>query len=66
MMQSDTTIKMAEASADWPLMGCAHATPEELPKQLSWIYQLKGLGGGVPLNTETSTVKDLWLRSDPP
>lgn len=33
------------------------------PMCSSRILQLKGFGGGVPLNTETTTVKDLWPQS---
>jgi hypothetical protein len=33
-----------------------------VPEQLTRMLTSKGFGGGVPLNTETTTVKHLWLR----
>ena len=66
MMSSDAKLKMAEASQCWPPLRCIQKSPEELPERISRILNLKGFGGGVPLNTETATVKNLWLRNDQP
>jgi hypothetical protein len=57
MMSSDAELKWAEASEYWPPMECASKTPPKLPKRYSRILKLKGFGGGVPLNTETTAVK---------
>ncbi len=66
MMSAGTKLILAKASFGLPPASCAHDRPVAPPASLSRILHLKGFGGGVPLNTETSTAKDLWLRSDQP
>jgi len=38
------------------------ATAAKTPTAKNLNLQFKGLVGGVPINTETSTVKYLWLQ----
>ena len=61
-----TDIKLMSLSADLNSarqsdraqpMGCVHWLPIRTPGRLEQILQLKGFGGGVPLNTETAAVK---------
>jgi len=40
-----------------PPMWCAHAERKRAPKEFDQLLQIKGFGGGVPLNTETAAVK---------
>jgi hypothetical protein len=66
MMSRGAKLKWLKTSLDWQRVGSIHDLPMIVPAIARMILQFKGLGGGVPLNTEMSTAKCLWLRKDPP
>ena len=45
---------------DVPPVWCAHAGRIRAPRRLETLLQFKGFAGGVPLNTERTTVKP-WV-----
>jgi hypothetical protein len=57
MMLLGAKLNLARQSDQAQPMGCAHWWPKRAPRRLDQILQLKGFGGGVPLNTETAAVK---------
>jgi len=56
MMSLGAKLNLARKSDHAQPMGCAYWSPKQTPGQ-DQILQLKGFGGGVPLNTETAAVK---------
>jgi len=57
MMSSGAKLNLAGTSDRAQPLGCAHGPPKRAPGRNNQILQLKGFGGGVPLNTETAAVK---------
>ena len=57
MMASGAKQNVARKSDPAQPMGYAHWLPKRAPERLNQILQMKGFGGGVPLNTETAAVK---------
>jgi len=57
MVSPGAKLNLARQSDHAQPMGCAYWSPKQAPGQLDQILQLKGFGGGVPLNTETAAVK---------
>ncbi len=57
MMSPGAKLNLARKSDHAQPMWCVHVSPRRAPKRLNQILQLKGFGGGVPLNTETAAVK---------
>jgi hypothetical protein len=57
MMSLSAKLNLARKSDQAQPMEFAHGLPKRAPKRLNQILQLKGFGGGVPLNTETAAVK---------
>ena len=66
MMSSGANVELAKTS---DCLSPVWSVPEwtaAAPGLLDDTLQSKGFIGGVPPNTETSTAKYLWLRSNPP
>jgi hypothetical protein len=57
MMSPGAKLNLARQSDQAQPMGYAYWSPNLAPGRLNQILQLKGFGGGVPLNTETAAVK---------
>jgi len=57
MMSLGAKLSLARQSDHAQPMGCVHCSPKRAPGRDNQILQLKGFGGGVPLNTETAAVK---------
>lgn len=57
MMSGSDKLKMAQESRGSQPVWCAHQSPEDAPGWFDPILQIKGFGGGVPLNTERAAVK---------
>lgn len=60
MMSGSDKLKMAQENLNSQPVESVHRFPITAPK---WFYlnlQFKGFGGGVPLNTERTTVKP-WV-----
>ena len=57
MMSGSDKLKMAQESRGSQPAECIHRTPVSAPGRFDPILQIKGFGGGVPLNTETAAVK---------
>ena len=53
-------VPMTRQEAGPPPVGFAHRLPRTAPKEPDRIVQSKGFEGGVPLNTERTTVKP-WV-----
>ena len=60
MMSPGTKQKKARESRGSPPVGSLHWSPQSAPAEFSRILQSKGFAGGVPLNTERTTVKP-WV-----
>ncbi len=60
MMSTDTELERAQESRGSPPMGSAQRSQQDVPDDLSRIYNLRASAGGVPLNTERTTVKP-WV-----
>jgi hypothetical protein len=56
VMSSGAKLKLARTSFESAAAWCAHALTATPPARAKRILQLKGFGGGVPLNTETAAV----------
>ena len=56
MMSLIAKLNLVRKSNDARRVWCAHASPEQVARREKQILQLKGFGGGVPLNTETAAV----------
>ena len=52
----------AQEQNNVPPMWCAHAERIRAPRRFETLLQFKGFVGGVPLNTERTTVKP-WVGS---
>jgi len=61
-MSSGGKSNVATASIGWPPTWCAHERSIATPETQKSILQLKGFAGGVPPNTERTTVKP-WVGS---
>jgi hypothetical protein len=57
MMSGSDKLKMAQGSRGSQPVECVQRPPEGAPEWFYPILQIKGFGGGVPLNTETAAVK---------
>jgi len=57
MMSVGAKLILARKSDPAQPVRCVRPSPTRAPKRLDQILQLKGFGGGVPLNTETTAVK---------
>jgi hypothetical protein len=57
MMSPGAKLNLARKSDHAQPMACAHWSVIRAPGFLDHNLQLKGFGGGVPLNTETAAVK---------
>ena len=57
MMSIGAELNLARQSDHALPMWFIHASPRQAPERINQILQLKGFGGGVPLNTETAAVK---------
>ena len=57
MMSGSDKLKMAQESRGSQPVECIPGSPESAPAWFYPILQIKGFGGGVPLNTETAAVK---------
>jgi hypothetical protein len=62
MMSSSDKLKKAQGSDNSPPVDFIHRPPETAPKRIFLNLQFKGFGGGVPINTERTTVKP-WVGS---
>ena len=60
MMSSNDKLKMVRESRGSQPVECIHKTPASAPGWFDPILHFKGFGGGVPPNTETTTVKP-WV-----
>jgi len=60
MMSPGTKHRKARESRGSPPVGSAHGSRQSAPDELGRILQSKGFAGGVPLNTERTTVKP-WV-----
>ena len=60
MMSGSDKLEMARGSRGSQPVQCIHRTPESAPGWFDPILHFKGFGGGVPLNTERTTVKP-WV-----
>jgi hypothetical protein len=56
-MSRSNKLKMAQESRGSQPVECIYNLPKSAPAWFSSILQIKGFGGGVPLNTETAAVK---------
>jgi len=57
-MMSDRAKRIRSQERDGvPPVWCVHAERLRAPSRFETLLQFKGLGGGVPLNTETAAVK---------
>jgi hypothetical protein len=62
-MMSDRAKRIqAQERLGVPPVGYAHGGRKRAPKRFETLLQFKGFGGGVPLNTERTTVKP-WVGS---
>ncbi len=60
-MMSDSTKRIeAQEGRGFPPVGSAHRERIRVPKRFETLLQFKGFAGGVPLNTERTTVKP-WV-----
>ena len=50
----------AQERINVPPVWCAHAERKRAPRRFETLLQFKGFVGGVPLNTERTTVKP-WV-----
>jgi hypothetical protein len=57
MMSPGAKLNLPIQSDHAQPMGYAHWSLKPATERLNQILQLKGFGGGVPLNTETAAVK---------
>jgi len=60
MMSGSDKLKMAQESRGSQPVWCVHESPETVPRWFDPILHFKGFGGGVPPNTERTTVKP-WV-----
>jgi hypothetical protein len=56
-MSGSDKLKMAQESNNSPPVDSTYKSPKTVPKRIYLNLQLKGFGGGVPINTETAAVK---------
>jgi len=61
-MSTGDNMKIAKTSIGWSPTWCVHERPGATPDRAKRILQFKGFAGGVPLNTERTTVKP-WVGS---
>jgi hypothetical protein len=60
-MMSDSTKRIqAQEGRGLPPVGSAHRERKRAPRRFETLLQFKGFAGGVPQNTERTTVKP-WV-----
>ena len=57
MMSGSDKIKMAKEGNNSQPVDSIHRVPNVVPRSIYLNLQIKGFGGGVPINTETAAVK---------
>jgi hypothetical protein len=56
MMSGSDKLKMAQKNENSSPVGFAHRLRKRAPDRIETLLQIRGFGGGVPINTETAAV----------